>query len=488
MIGKQISHYRIVEKLGEGGMGVVYRADDTKLNRSVALKFLPAAAVENAEDRERLVAEAQSAAALDHPNICTVYEINEDNGQMYIAMAYVEGRSLRERIDESGPLGVLDAIKIGMQVAEGLRAAHEKGIVHRDIKSANIMVNERGQAKIMDFGLAHQTDIGAAGADSSTLGTVAYGSPEQARGDVVDHRGDIWSLGVTLFEALTGRLPFKGDYESAIVYSVLNEAPESLTTVRKDASPELEVIINKSLAKDVKDRYQSAEEMHAALKELFLHLDPHTTRARSATAAADTSWFQRLTQRHVLLSALIYIVAALAAAKGVDILVGRMKLSPYLVNTVALGLLSLVPSVMLIAYAFSGGRAARRPALIGVPLNLVLSATLLLVMFYDKDLGAATELIQVTDEDGNKVERTIPKGSFRKHIALYPFENRTGDPSADWVQYAVPMLVEYDIYQDSFIQTRSAFNRESYTRLQDAGFDSWINAPVSLKRKIAAEA
>ncbi|MEE9168113.1 MAG: serine/threonine-protein kinase, partial [bacterium] len=212
MIGKLISHYKILEELGRGGMGVVYKAEDTILKRMVALKFLPPHALGSDEEKARFVHEAQAAAALDHPNICTIYEIDEADGQTFIAMAYVPGQSLKEKI-EAGPMELEESQNIAIQIADGLQAAHEKEIVHRDIKPANVMINEKGQAKIMDFGLAKLSGRTKLTITSTTLGTVAYMSPEQGRGQAVDHRSDIWSFGVILYEMFTGQMPFPGDYE-----------------------------------------------------------------------------------------------------------------------------------------------------------------------------------------------------------------------------------------------------------------------------------
>ncbi len=197
--------YKIIEELGRGGMGVVYKAEDTKLKRTVALKFLPPELTHIPEVKERFRREAQAAAALDHPNICTVYEFDEAEETTFISMAYIEGQSLKKKI-ESGPLEIDEAIKTAMQVAEGLQEAHKKGVVHRDIKSANIMVDKRGQAMVMDFGLARMTGGTLLTQEGSTMGTIAYMSPEQARGEEVDHRTDIWSLGVVLYEMFSGQL------------------------------------------------------------------------------------------------------------------------------------------------------------------------------------------------------------------------------------------------------------------------------------------
>jgi non-specific serine/threonine protein kinase len=268
MIGETISHYKILEKLGEGGMGIVYKAEDTKLKRMVALKFLPPELMRDSEAKERFLHEAQAAAALEHQHICNIYEIDETEDQIFIVMSCFEGQTLKEKID-SGPLKIDEALKIVIQAAEGLQAAHEKDIVHRDIKSANIMVTEKGQTKIMDFGLAKlkgQTKITKEG---STLGTAAYMSPEQSQGADVDHRTDIWSLGVVLYEMIAGQLPFRGEYEQALLYSIMNEQPEPLTALRTGVPMELERIINKALSKDPSERYQHADDMVVDLRALL---------------------------------------------------------------------------------------------------------------------------------------------------------------------------------------------------------------------------
>ncbi len=268
MIGKTISHYKILAKLGEGGMGVVYKAEDKKLKRVVALKFLPSSMMAGESEKIRLVHEAQAAAALNHPNICTIYEIDEADGQQFIAMEFVEGASLKEKI-AAGPLKIDEAINLATQVAEGLQAAHEKKITHRDIKPANIMITTKGQAKIMDFGLAklagQKTRLTKTG---MTVGTVAYMSPEQAQGIDADHRTDIWALGVVLYEMITGLHPFKGDYEQAVMYSIMNEEPEPVTGLRTGVSMELERIVNKALAKKPLERYQHTDEILVDLRAL----------------------------------------------------------------------------------------------------------------------------------------------------------------------------------------------------------------------------
>jgi len=267
MIGKNISHYQILEKLGEGGMGVVYKAEDTKLKREVAIKFLPHHIAASEEDRERFKIEAQAAAALNHPNIATIHAIEEVDDELFIVMEYIDGQELRQKID-AGPLKVDDALNIAMQIADGLQAAHKKGVFHRDIKSANIMLTENDRVKIMDFGLAKIKGQMRLTKTGTTVGTVAYMSPEQTRGEEVDHRTDIWSYGVVLYEMITGQLPFKGEYEQAIVYSILNEEPEPVTGLRTGVSMELERIVNKAITKNPSVRYQHADEMLVDLRSL----------------------------------------------------------------------------------------------------------------------------------------------------------------------------------------------------------------------------
>ncbi len=285
MLGRTISHYKILEKLGEGGMGVVYKAEDTSLQRTVALKFLSPRAVGTEEDMARFIHEARAAAALNHNNICTVFEIGEVKGQSFIAMEYVEGESIKELV-RRGPVELNEALDIIIQVGEGLCEAHKKGIIHRDIKSANVMVTRRGQVKLMDFGLALSSGRTQITRTGTTVGTVAYMSPEQARGERADQQSDIWSLGVVLFEMLSGQMPFEGDYEQAVMYLILNEDPESLSKLRPGVSSELEIIVGKALAKSKNKRYDSIEALLADLKAIKRKL---TAGASAQNASEKTS-------------------------------------------------------------------------------------------------------------------------------------------------------------------------------------------------------
>jgi len=272
MIGQSIAQYTILEKLGEGGMGVVYKAHDGTLDRLVALKFLPNYLTTDATEKERFYHEARAASALSHQNVTTIYEIREFEGRIYLAMEYVEGKTLKKVIQEDSP-SIRKILEIAIQACDGLAAAHEKGIVHRDIKSDNIMLTPKGQVKIMDFGLAKvkgSTKLTKAG---STLGTAAYMSPEQAQGEEVDHRSDIFSFGVVLYELLAGKLPFRGEHHAALMYSLINEEPQPLARFNEKVTPDLERIVAKALAKERDERYQHIDDLLADLRRERKHLE-----------------------------------------------------------------------------------------------------------------------------------------------------------------------------------------------------------------------
>jgi serine/threonine protein kinase/Tfp pilus assembly protein PilF len=267
MIGKTISHYKILEKLGEGGMASVYKAMDLKLKREVAIKFLSKRLTSDQKAKDRFMHEAQAASAVNHLNIATVYEIDEVENECYICQEYVEGKSLKRLIQEK-PLSWKDFLDISIQIAEGLNAAHEKGIVHRDIKSDNVMVTPEGVVKITDFGLAKLKDFTTLTDNGTVLGTLEYMSPEQVQGLKIDYRSDIFSLGVVMYEMVTGRMPFKGDYQAVLVYSIINETPEPLARYKSDVPDELQRIVTKALEKNVEARYQHLDELAADLKRL----------------------------------------------------------------------------------------------------------------------------------------------------------------------------------------------------------------------------
>ena len=331
MVGSTLSHYKITAEIGRGGMGIVYRADDTKLNRTVAIKVLPSAALSSKDDRARFYREAQAAAQLHHAHIATVFEIDEavpndaPHGTApspFIVMEFIDGETLSTRVSK-GPLKLADSIRIASEMASALDAAHEKNIVHRDIKSGNVMLTKKNEAKVLDFGLAKTAQSTKLTRLGATLGTVAYMSPEQARGEEVDSRSDLYSLGTVLYEMITGRLPFSAEYEQAAIYSILNEDPEPLTAVRSGVPMALESVVFKLLRKDRDLRYQTARDLIADLKSIDLRsglrtMTTTTTIASAPDAAAmgGSNTVSTTSKRSLALGAAVLTVVLLAFFAG----------------------------------------------------------------------------------------------------------------------------------------------------------------------------
>jgi serine/threonine protein kinase/tetratricopeptide (TPR) repeat protein len=308
LTGRTLSHYRIVKRLGEGGMGVVYLAEDTKLGRRTALKLLPAEWIRNSQARTRFLHEAQTAAALNHPNICTIYEVDEVGGLVFLAMEHIEGESLRSTI-ERGPMKIAEVIATSLEVGQGLSAAHAQGIVHRDVKPGNVMLTSDGRAKVLDFGLALAPERTRLTAEGKTTGTVSYMSPEQSRGEAVDHRTDIWSLGVMVYEMLTGVRPFAGDHEQAVIRSIVNDRPEPPTGLRTGIPLELERIIIKAMAKSPGDRYQHVDDMLVDLKAVERGLAAGTVTRTTGLSRTSSTVSGRGQWKRTLVAGAVVVVA-----------------------------------------------------------------------------------------------------------------------------------------------------------------------------------
>jgi tetratricopeptide (TPR) repeat protein/tRNA A-37 threonylcarbamoyl transferase component Bud32 len=474
------TQYEFEREIGRGGMATVYLARDLKHGRRVAIKVLrPDLGVMLGSDR--FLQEIRLTANLQHPHIVPLYDSGEAEGVLYYVMPYVEGESLRERLNREGKLSPRDATRIALDVAAALEYAHRRNIVHRDIKPENILLHE-GAVLVADFGIARAT--AAAGGDRLTavglaVGTPAYMSPEQAAGTSdADARSDLYSLGCVLYEMLAGRPPFTASSPQQVLSQQVVAQPPPLTESGVHVSGAVTGIVQRALAKDPGDRYQNARDFAEAMDQAAI--------SGAAPVAGTGAWLVDTLLRPRVLAViggyLALCVAAIAATKW---LAGRYLLSAQLPWLVAVALFALVPAVGMLAWRRVGGSDSSwmRVARIGIPANVVAAGALLFILFGGSDLGAATVTVSVRNEMGDLINRDIPKSEYRRRVALFPVENRSQDAALDWVQYAVPAAVSVDLGQDPFVRVLSP--AEFRSRLEEAGRPDGLGMPVALKRHIA---
>ena len=461
--------YAVERELGAGGMAVVFLADDLKHHRKVAIKVLRPELSESLGG-DRFLKEIETAAGLSHPHILPVHDSGEADGLLYYVMPFVEGETLQARIEREQQLPINDALEIAREIAEALSYAHSYGIVHRDIKPDNVMLYG-GHAVIADFGIAKA--VSAAGGEKLTgtgmaIGTPQYMSPEQASGDEVDARSDVYALACLTYEMLVGEPPFTGRNVQAIVQQHIAAPPPSASTIRPTTPPDISLAIQRAMAKTPADRYSTAGEFAEALK---------------GTRDGIGAYLRSLVRRRVPHVLGVYALLSVGVTFLIGFLIDRLVLSPHLTGFGIVALASLLPAVAIVAYF--RGRAWTWKAKMAIPANLVASALLLLLVFGTKDLGAATTTVTVEDEEGNTIERVVPKSEFRKRLVIFFFDNETGDSTSDWLQYGIPLALDLDLTQDLFIQTRTA--EEFAEEFKKAGYAVGVALPLTFRRQLADE-
>ena len=462
--------YAVEKELGEGGMAVVFLAEDLKHHRKVAIKVLRPELSESL-GTERFLKEIETAAGLSHPHILPVHDSGEAGGLLYYVMPLVEGESLHDRIEREQQLPIDDALQIAREIAEALGHAHSYGIVHRDIKPENVMLYG-GHAVIADFGIAKA--VSAAGGERLTgtgiaVGTPQYMSPEQASGDKVDARSDVYALGCLTYEMLVGVPPFTGRNVQSLVQQHIAAPPPSASTIRPTVPPEIAAAIQQAMAKTPADRYATALDFAAALK---------------GTRDTMGAYVRNLVRRRVPHVLGVYALLSVGAVFLIGFLVDRFVLSPHLISFAIVALASLLPTVSIVAYF--RGRAWTWTVKIAIPANFVASAVLLLLAFGTKDLGAATTTVVVEDEQGNTIERVVPKSEFRKNVIIFPFDNETSDTTTDWLQHGLPIAIDLDLEQDLFIQISATGGMAE--KYRQRGFPGGVGVPFALKRELASDA
>ena len=446
MIGKSISHYKIVEEIGRGGMGVVYRAHDTTLDRDVALKFLPPHLLENEESKKRFHNEAKAASALDHPNICTIFEFGEFQNQSYIAMALVEGESLETRLAK-GPLSVKQTIELAKQVVRGLAAAHKKGIVHRDLKPANIMTDQNGIVKIMDFGLARREEHTQVTQSGSTLGTLSYMSPEQVRGEIVDARSDLWSLGVILIEVLTGNRPFTGDYDAAILFKILNEDASGMAAIRNISNP-LFSLIEGLLEKDREVRTEDANSFLNKLnkiqpEELTLTIVDIPDQKRPISKESLTSRFIREIRRRKFIPIVgSYLMVSIGLFEVGPYFIDQYKFDPRWHQVILICILSGFPIAGIIAY-FHGRKGPDKLRGVEVLLyaSVIVLASAFSVLSWQSAPGMPAKLAQTQSKTEAETEAL---NKIRQEVVEIRTEMLVEKTAADKIDANIKANVYYD--------------------------------------------
>ena len=488
--------YAIERALGSGGTATVYLAQDPKHHRQVAIKVLHpdlAAAI----GPERFLREIEIAANLSHPHILPLYDSGEAQGFLYYVMPYVVGESLRDRLTREKQLPLDDAMRIVREVADALSYAHIHGVVHRDVKPENILLSGH-HAVVADFGVARAISI--SGTTTLTtmglaVGTPAYMSPEQASGErELDGRSDIYALGCVLYELLAGRPPFVGPTLESLTHQHIMATPPPIASIRPSVTPALAKAIERALAKTAADRYQTAAQFAEALAHAVATMSSASAVALGEPAPAEHAAVPRTLLRDLWARRVPQFLAAYAALSAVVVallgfLVNRFVLSPHLPDFGIVALASLTPTIALVSYFHGrpGARGWRPVEKIGIPANVLASAGLLVLMFATKDLGAATTRVTVHTEDGQRVERVVVKSEFRKRVALFYFENQSGDSTLNWVRYGVPLGLGLDLDQDLFLDVR-AMPFQFAEQLRKTGFPEGLNVPLALKRQLADEA